>query len=142
MTLWKNLTISLIIILISSCSKSNDEENIILDGYQYKIWAFRRDSINSKNVCYFYFDNNHNCENMMLLYWGNKAGSYEVFPDEDAIVTHKWRIDKDTLFIQNIPKVVLRKTNDTIFLKDLSEIYQRREFLIDVGLPPKNLNSK
>jgi len=138
MTMWQNLKIILLILItVSSCSKSNNNEDVILDGYDYKIWALRRDSINSKNICYFYFDNNHNCENIMLINWGMKAGSYEVFPHEDEIVIPKWSINKDTLFILGRPDLILRKINDTIFLKDVSTINQEREFLIDVGLPPK-----
>jgi len=131
-------------IIFVACGNGNQkfDKNFILENQEYKIWQFKRDSINeSSRFGYFYFDNEFNCYNIILNY---SIGRFEKFYYDDVIVENKWKINGDTLFIEMLPYLILNKDNDTIFLEFVFHCgdYGRKCFLIDAGLPPVINNSR
>jgi hypothetical protein len=117
---------------------------LLLEGHEYKIWIARDDSINSRSQSYYYFDNKNNCISLNIIgkqYKGYEkiGGTFRPCYYEDVIVSPIWSINKDTLFIEEIPYLIIEKDNDTIYLETKSK---GKLFLIDAGFPPKKLRNK
>jgi hypothetical protein len=123
--------------LFISCSKNKLErtfikDDIILSGHEYKIWRF--DNENHENYgTHFYFDNKYNCINLSLF----NTGQFSKYQADDVVVDPIWCINGDTLFLQMIPRLIVKisKDNDTICIKHIGN--GRINYLIDIGIPPK-----
>jgi hypothetical protein len=111
------------------CSKN---DSLILSGHEYKIWRFDNEKFDGIGG-YFYFDNKQNCINLLL----SRNGEFSKYQADDVIVNPTWRVNGDTLFLEQLPYIIVQSSIDTICIEDTWS--RKLYYLIDIGIPEVTL---
>ena len=137
--------ILLVLSLLLSCTTKSNKNNIydetlILGDKDYKVWLMQRDSIRLPGAYYWYFDKDSTYMTLLRDLRGKNSSTFVEFSYNDVLLSNKWYLKNDTLYLNSFPLIVLRQVKDTIILlsKKRDNTFET-VYLIYIGIPPKSI---
>lgn len=105
----------LFVLLTVGCKHNDDLNNVITTPNCYWDIHDKNTAIEGRISMCYRFNKDGSC---LYLFTPNKKGEREEYYDDDVIVSKRWQIKGDTIYIREIERYIVNYSKDTLLLEN------------------------